>query len=147
MDAPPSPSIVPPVVTEEMVSLNCPLYKTKDEFLCDCAWHSQYLGYNHAMKVIFATDRPVAVQRIVAKRPHVKELYTKYQDEVALHSSAVLRLQEELVCGSNDIWQISTILNTEMTKLDEANAKLRELKSKLGAEADRLLEVYYNIKL
>lgn len=146
MEVPPSP-IVPPIVTEEQLSMNCPLYKTRDEFLCDCAWHSQYLSYNQAIKVMFAMDRPVAVQRILEKRPQVKQLYVKCQEAVALHSGAVLRMQEELVTGTNDIWQISGLLNSEMNKLDEANAQFRQLKDRLIEEANKLLEVYYNVKL
>jgi hypothetical protein len=142
-----APPIVPPIVTEEQLSVNCPLYKTKDEFLCDCAWHSQYLGYNHAIKVIFATDRPVAVQRLLEKRPPLKALYLQYQEAVALHSGAVLRLQEELVAGTSDVWQVSTILTEETKKLDAASAQFRELKDRLVADANRLLEVYYNVKL
>lgn len=142
-----APPIVPPIVTEEQLSVNCPLYKTKDEFLCDCAWHSQYLGYNHAIKVIFATDRPVAVQRLLEKRPQLKALYLQYQEAVALHSGAVLRLQEELVAGTSDAWQVSTILTEETKKLDAASVRFTELKDRLVADANRLLEVYYNIKL
>lgn len=133
-------------VTETDLSLNCPLYKTKNEWQCECAWHARFNGYDHAMKVLFATERPVWLKRLVQKKPQIEKLYNYHRDQVQRCSDAVLTLQEQLVFGTRELTAVSADLTLAMAALDDATAKFDEVKQKLTVVINRQLEVYYNVK-
>ena len=133
-------------VTEADLSLNCPLYKTKNEYLCECAWHARFNGYDHAMKVLFATERSVFLKRMVEKKPGIKRLYEHHHTKVNTLSDQVLQLQEQLVFGTRELTVVSAELSQAMNALDEAQAQFDEVKAKLTIIINRQLEVFYNVK-
>lgn len=133
-------------VTETDLSLNCPLYKTENECLCECPWHARFNGYDHAMKVLFATERPVWLKRLVKKKPEIETLYNHHRDQVQRCSDAVLALQEQLVFGTRELTAVSADLTRAMATLDDATAQFDEVKQKLTGLINRQLEVYYNVK-